>query len=117
MTVPFVWDEHEQPYDYSRSSSLGLRHLLEQNGFTRIKHRKSMNDIRVIFQMMNAYVSKKTIKWNFYLNTIVTLILMAPFNILGEILGWVLPCNIDLNLDNIVLARKDRQVKHQEKGA
>jgi len=116
LTVPFVWDEHEQPYDYARYSSFGLRHLLEQSGFEIIEHRKSMNDIRVIFQMMNAYTYKKTIRGNFYLNTIVTLILMAPFNILGEILGWVLPENNDLYLDNIVLARKDRQVKHQEKG-
>ena len=24
LTVPFVWDEHEQPYDYARYSSFGL---------------------------------------------------------------------------------------------
>lgn len=106
LTAPFVWDEHGQPYDYARYSSFGLRHLLEHNGFIILEHRKSMNDIRVIFQMMNAYTYKKTIKRNFYTNTIVTLILMAPFNIIGEILGWILPCNNELYLDNIVLARK-----------
>lgn len=30
LTVPFVWDEHEQPYDYARYSSFGLRFLLEK---------------------------------------------------------------------------------------
>lgn len=117
LTVPFVWDEHEQPYDFARYSSFGLQHLLEQSGFIILEHRKSLNDIRVIFQMMNAYTYKKTIRGNFYLNTIITLILMAPFNIVGEILGWLLPGNNDLYLDNIVLARKDRQVKHPENGA
>ena len=117
LTVPFVWDEHEQPYDYAQYSSFGLRHLLEQNGFVILEHRKSMNDIRVIFQMMNAYTYKKTIRGNFYLNPIVILILMAPFNIVGEILGWILPCNNDLYLDNIVLARKDRPATHNKNGA
>jgi hypothetical protein len=73
-----------------------------------------MNNIRVIFQMMNAYTYKKTIKCDFYLNTIITLILMTPFNILGEILGWILPGNDDLYLDNVVLARKDRPATHNE---
>jgi len=31
---------------------------------------------------------------------------MVPFNLLGEILGWILPGDNDLYLDNIVLARK-----------
>src|SRR5437764_602685 len=33
LTVPFVWDEHEQPYDFARYSSFGLRHLLEAGSF------------------------------------------------------------------------------------
>jgi len=33
LTVPFVWDEHSQPYDYARYSSFGLKHLLEKHGF------------------------------------------------------------------------------------
>src|SRR5438067_5841980 len=33
LTVPFVWDEHEQPHDYSRYSSFGMRHLLHTQGF------------------------------------------------------------------------------------
>ena len=33
LTVPFVWDEHEQPYDFARYSSFGLRALLVKQGF------------------------------------------------------------------------------------
>ncbi len=40
LTVPFVWDEHEQPYDYARYSSFGLKALLEQHGFRVLQHRK-----------------------------------------------------------------------------
>ena len=30
LTVPFVWDEHEQPFDYARYSSFGLKALIEK---------------------------------------------------------------------------------------
>ncbi len=110
LTVPFVWDEHEQPFDYARYSSFGLRHLLERHGFEVIEHRKSMDSIQVIFQMINAYIYKKTItdrgRFTTLINMLITLILMAPFNIVGEVLGGILPRNADLYLDNIILVRK-----------
>jgi len=43
---------------------------------------------------------------NGWINLVLTLLLMAPFNVLGELLHWVLPRNPDLYLDNIVLARR-----------
>lgn len=33
LTTPFVWPLHEEPYDYYRYTSHGLRHILEQAGF------------------------------------------------------------------------------------
>jgi len=36
LTVPFVWYLHEQPYDYFRYTSHGLRLLLENAGFANI---------------------------------------------------------------------------------
>ena len=33
MSVPFCWDEHEQPYDYARYSSFGLAATVEKQGF------------------------------------------------------------------------------------
>lgn len=106
MSVPFVWDEHEQPLDYARYSSFGLRSMLERNGFAIQEFRKSVNDIRVVFQLLNAYVYKKTVTKNNYLNLLMTLLFMAPVNLLGEIASKITPANDDLYLDNIVLARK-----------
>lgn len=106
LTVPFVWDEHEQPFDFGRYSSFGLRHLLEKHSFDIIEYRKSLNDIRIIFQLLNDYLYKKTITNNQWLNYVLTFVLMSPFNILGELLALVLPKNDDLFLDSIVLARR-----------
>ena len=106
LTVPFVWDEHEPPFDFGRYSSFGIRHLLTKSGFTVLIQRKSVDDVRVIFQLLNAYLYKKTITRSPLLNTALALLVMAPFNIMGEILSRLLPRNPDLYLDNIVLARK-----------
>lgn len=106
LTVPFVWDEHEQPRDYGRYSSFGLTALLDRNGFEVTELRKTMGDIRVVFQMLNAYIFKNTCVRNPYLSLTVTLILIAPFNLAGTVLSWLTPRNADLYLDNVVLAKK-----------
>ena len=108
ISVPFVWDEHEQPYDYARYSSFGLKFLLNKHGFYVIHYKKSMNDIRVIFQLINAYLYKITLTQNNRVNFFLVLILMSPFNILGELLYEIMPKNEDLYLDIVILAKKGK---------
>ncbi len=106
LTVPFVWDEHEQPWDYARYSSFGLKSLLEKNGFEVLKQQKINADVRALFQLINAYLFK--ILWTRWqvANLFICAAMMAPFNILGALLYKVLPANPDLYLDQVVLARK-----------
>ena len=106
LTIPFVWDEHEQPYDFARYSSFGIKSLLKKHGFEIVEQRKSTDDICVIFQLLNTYIYKKTVTKNGWVNLFWCLILMAPINIIGEILFLITPRNPDLYLDNIVLAHK-----------
>jgi SAM-dependent methyltransferase len=106
LTVPFVWDEHEQPHDFARYSSFALKALLERAGFVVEAQRKSTADSRVLFQLLNAYLYKITRSRSRALNWLSMLALMAPVNLAGIVLGAVLPANADLYLDNIVLARK-----------
>ena len=106
LTVPFVWDEHEQPRDYGRYSSYGLAALLARNGFELLQARKTAADVRALCQMVNAYLYKVTVTRHPYLNLFATLALMAPFNVAGALLARVTPSNPDFYLDNVVLARK-----------
>lgn len=106
MTVPFVWDEHEQPNDFARYSSFGLTYLLEGSGFEVVEYRKSVNDARLIFQLLNAHLYKMTMTRNRHVNLLARLVFFAPLNILGETFGRLLPKNDDLYLDSVVLARK-----------
>jgi SAM-dependent methyltransferase len=106
LTVPFVWDEHEQPYDYARYSSYGLKHILNKNGFEIVEIKKTNNGIELIFQILNAYLFKITKTNNTPINLLITIVLLSPINILGLALSKILPKNEDLYLDNVVLAKK-----------
>jgi SAM-dependent methyltransferase len=106
LTVPFVWDEHETPYDFGRYSSFGIRRLLEKAGFTVQVQRKSVDDVSILFQLFNTYLYKKIMTRSAVLNVLLTVILISPVNIVGRILSRMLPKNPDLYLDNIILARK-----------
>jgi SAM-dependent methyltransferase len=106
LTVPFVWDEHEQPYDYARYSSFGLRNLLEKNGFVICKYKKLGADASILFQLANTYLFKITQGWPRLSKLLFTVTVMALINMLGIIAGIVLPGNPDLFLDHVVLAEK-----------
>ena len=106
LTVPFVWDEHEQPFDYARYSSFGLRALLERNGLKVLEHEKLGADVSTLFQLTNAYLYKISARWNKYTRLIFTLSIMALVNIVGLIALYILPKNPDLFLDHFVLVEK-----------
>lgn len=106
LTVPFVWDEHEQPYDYARYSSFGLRALMEKQGFQVLQHKKLGADASILFQLANAYLFKITQGLPMSLKLLFTASVMAFVNILGVIARRLLPDNPDLFLDHAVLVEK-----------
>ena len=105
LTIPFVWDEHEQPYDFARYSSFGLRALLQEHGLRVEDQRKINANIGVIFQLINAYFYK-VLPRSMVIRGIACAVLMAPVSYLGLLLGAVLPDDEDLYLDQIVIATK-----------
>lgn len=107
LTVPFVWDEHEQPYDYARYSSFGLRHLLSQHGLTIAVHRKTLPNLSLLGQLSGAYFYKLAWKRGPVARLAAMAALIAPASLVGWLFGSVLPDNLDLYLDNVVLASRD----------
>jgi len=105
ITAPFVWDEHEQPFDYARYSSFGIKHLLAKHGFEVETVRKSVNDVSLFAQLINCYLYRQT-EHNKLLRRLTTVFVMSFVTMVGIILGKLLPKNNNLYLDNIVFARK-----------
>lgn len=106
LTIPFVWDEHEQPYDYARYSRFGLKALLEKGGFRILQHDLLSADCGVLFQLFNAYLFKVTLRWPLPLRAAATITVMALVNFLGITVPRILPRNEDLYLDHVVLVER-----------
>jgi SAM-dependent methyltransferase len=106
LTVPFVWDEHEQPNDFARYSTFGLRHLLEKNEFA-VKYQEKIGaDVTIIFQLINAYLFKLSAQWSIYPRLAFTILVMGFINFIGLLASYIFPKNKDLFLDQIVVVKK-----------
>ena len=106
VTVPFVMEEHEIPYDFARYSSYGIKYLLEKHGFEIVHAEKTTNYIETIFQMWNMYLVSHVFPKNTILRNLLTIVIIAPFNLLGIIFGAICPKQYDLYLNNVIVARK-----------
>lgn len=106
ITVPFVWDEHEIPYDFGRYSSFGIKHLLNKHGFEIIQSHKSTNYFATIIQMLNAYIYQHLFPKNKFIKILLTPIFIAPITIWGLVWNFILPKQQGFFHNNIVLAKK-----------
>lgn len=105
FTLPFVWDEHEQPYDYARYTSFGVVHLLQKHGFKVLHHEKTVEDLRVLAQLLAEYIYKKVFRFRL-LKYLSMPLLIFPVLLLGSIVGFLLPGHPDLYLDHVIVAKK-----------
>ncbi len=113
LTVPFVWNEHEIPYDYRRYTSYGIDRLLKENGFKVLDHKKSGDYVQTLYQMRIEYLMNEIyarIKYN-VLRSFFVGILVIPLNIIGLIISKCLPSNYTLFLDNVILCTKEQEYK------
>lgn len=106
LTVPFVWDEHEQPYDYARYSSFGLRHLAAKNGFRIDVAERTLGDASLFAQLWLAYLFKVMRPLPALLRKPLLIAATGPTNVLGMLLGRLLPTSPDLYLDNVMIWTK-----------
>jgi len=106
FTVPFVWDEHEIPFDFGRYSSFGIKYLLEKHGFKVIALEKSTKYLETVFQFWNLYLYYKLYTKNKYLNIFINVLFISPFTLVGILISGILPNNKNLYNNNIILAKK-----------
>jgi SAM-dependent methyltransferase len=106
FTVPFVWDEHEQPFDFARYSSFGLKSMFEKNGFAICENRKYICDLRLLALLANAYIYKVIKK---LIPNRISYVFILPLTALNNLFGhifYLLPKNEDLYYGNIFLLQK-----------
>jgi SAM-dependent methyltransferase len=109
LTCPFFWQEHEQPYDYARYTSFGLKHLLQRHGFEVVNYEKTGSYFETILQGMVTYAYFFIPHKPKALEVLFFSIFITPWLALGLLLAKLLPRRIkrnDLYLNNVILARK-----------
>jgi SAM-dependent methyltransferase len=110
LTVPFVWDEHDQPLDYARYSSFGIKYLLEKHGFSILHQDKLGDDAGMIFQLANAYMYKLITTKHKYITCLLMTLFCFPVNCIGVLMSKIFPKNKDLYLDNLIIAQKGQNL-------
>lgn len=105
LTVPFVWDEHEQPYDFARYTSYGLPALLERNGFKVEHFEKTGNFITALGQVFCTYWYHLLV-FSPPLMKVASVTLFPALQLGTYFLAWLLPTRDGLYLDNVVLCQK-----------
>lgn len=112
ITCPFVWPEHEKPYDYARYTLFALTDMLTKAGFRVLTTDKNGNFFLAVHQLNTVYVYQHLCgKFSFnnrlpFLATLARKTLVPLMNVGGLIGNAVLPRNRDLYLNNILLAEK-----------
>jgi SAM-dependent methyltransferase len=109
VTCPFVWPEHETPYDFARYSSYGIRNILERHGFAILQQEKTGHFPEVVLQQLIFYISCFIPKKPVFIYYILHQLLILPFILLGELINLVLPKRMkrtDLFHNNVLLVEK-----------
>lgn len=104
ITTPFMWEEHEMPYDFARYTTPALEYLYKKNGFEIIHNYKTGNQIEVIFQFGINYFK------NIIPNNVLKQLMLVPFififNLLGLFWSFILPEDKTAYFNNVFILEK-----------
>lgn len=109
ISTPFVWNEHEIPYDFGRYSAFGMEWLLKEHGFEVITLKRTTRFPETLCQLTMTYlfempkIKHKNIKLAWALA-------LSPINILLHLFGKILPGRFDFYHNIVVLAKKKNQL-------
>jgi SAM-dependent methyltransferase len=109
LSIPFVWGEHEIPYDFARYTTFGIAYILRKCGFEVVQVEKTTSSFLAIAQMLIEYLSchvspKKGIPWKlFHLSVI------CPITVAALFLYALLPKGHESFCNSVILARKSEK--------
>jgi len=110
ISLPFVWPEHEMPFDFRRFTMGGFVNELEKQGFEVVKTYKNGNYSSVIIGLFIMFIHNLLYTKIVFLNYFINLIFIFPFTLLGIILSFIFKNQKGLYFNNIVLAVKKESI-------
>jgi SAM-dependent methyltransferase len=109
ITCPFVWKEHEEPYDFARYTLFALDSMLTKNGFEKVIQDKSGNFPEVIMQLRilllyDRFYGKANRFW--ITRTLYKVLFILIPNLFGLLYSKIFANQKKMYLNNIILYKK-----------
>lgn len=112
LTVPFIWEEHEQPYDFGRYTSFGLDYSFRKSGFEVVNIEKITFGASAILQLFAGFLFSKVIHRGFIFRSLFIALLISPISFLGFLFTLRgqqnKSKNQNLYLDQLIVGRKPK---------
>ena len=64
VTVPFIWPEHEQPFDFQRYTSFGIKKIFDYYGFETIYYKKLVQKKYALLEIIISDIEKQILNYN-----------------------------------------------------
>jgi hypothetical protein len=106
ITTPFLWPEHEQPYDYARYTTFGLKALLEKYGFAQVFVERRGHAVEGLCQLALIYATQKLVPRTPILRRLTGFFWCSCFNLFALMGRRILPACADIYLSNVATAIK-----------
>lgn len=114
ISVPFVWEEHEIPFDFARYSSYGLVYLLKKNLFQIIKAEKTTSYFLTLCQLFINFIFNNLMPNFKPLRMLLKITLIFPLNFISIFLNHFISDNNKLYLNNVFLIKKPKKINHEK---
>jgi len=105
LTTPFVWNEHEIPYDFFRFTQYAHKAVLNDLGFDILKLEPTTKFFATIGQLISAFIFETIGKYNLFLKLFTSIVFCFPIQLMFILLDFILPSKW-LTLDYLVIAKK-----------
>lgn len=107
ISVPFVWNEHESPYDFRRYTKYGLEKTLLANGFLVDSIEPTSGPMGAIGQLVSAFIFEHFKIGGSIAKLILTLLILTPIQLVSIFLDRLFPKKW-LSLSYVAIAKKYR---------
>ena len=106
LSLPFVYPEHEVPFDYFRFTRYGIESLLKTAGFRVESMHTDTSAIETMAIMLNVYIMQNLVPGIKGISRIYSLFICFPIQIIAIGLSKILPDNDQIYLNLVIHAKK-----------
>ncbi|KKQ61474.1 MAG: hypothetical protein US81_C0006G0030 [Parcubacteria group bacterium GW2011_GWE2_38_18] len=105
LTMPFVWNEHETPFDFRRFTRFEHERILKQANFLENKIEPTCGVFGVCGQLISAFIFENLAGKNILTKIFVSLVICFPVQTIFIILDFIFK-NSWITLDYIITTKK-----------